>query len=771
VSDTDDDRPAPPPRTDGPPPVLSRPLEEELRDPFGPVGPPPPRRPAPAAAPLVPPPPARSLLARPGEPSALFDGATSPLPPAPLPPAAVPSVDVGAPGPFAPPPTVAPAPPAPSAPTVPVVDVGAPGPGAPLASQPAPAVPSASAPVVAAPPAGTPPPPAPVPPAAPAVSADPFAPPVAAPSVAAPPAPRPDPFAPTPVPPSGPVAAASSLFSPPREASAAVAGPAPVPAPPDAAVPPAAPTFVSPPGGANGPSPWAPGPPAGGAPPSWPPPAGWPSHAAWPPPAGPAGAAPPPAPPTPRRIDPLTMVALGVAVLAAVASVIFGLGILRGGSTESAETVERTYPSTWDARVAPIAEWVADERDLEFAHPVEVVFQSEEEYLEEAAGDPTAASDEEQQEMDDFVATLRALGLVEGEVDLAAAFGDLASEGTLAYYDPATEVVSVRGDEMTPAVRVTVAHELTHVLQDQHFDLERLAEPDYERYEGLRAMAEGDAGRIEDAYAAEVLTTDEQAAYEAETEASVDGSEEALEGVPPVLSIIFSAPYALGEGFLAYREAADGGQPWDAVLEDPPSAEELLDPSVWGTERSAVAEVDIETPEGAEVLDEDTFDPLTWYLLLASRGDPAAALDVVDGWGGDAYVAYRRDDDVVCAALAVTGDAPADVDAFRSALDGWASGAPAGTTTVEGRDGGVEVHACDPGTEAAATGAVTEELLALPFLRADLEAQIIATGATGDQARCASGAMFEVLTIEQLTATTPDPAVQQEVAEAVMGCA
>ena len=284
-------------------------------------------------------------------------------------------------------------------------------------------------------------------------------------------------------------------------------------------------------------------------------------------------------------------------------------------------------------------------------------------------------------------------------------------------------------------------------------------------------MAEGDAGRIEDAYADEILTADEQADHEAEIETGADDSEAALEGVPPVLSIIFGAPYALGEGFLAYREAADGGEPWDAVLEDPPSAEELLDPSAWGTERSEVGDVDVEAPEGTEVLDESTFDPLTWYLLLASRSDPATALETVDGWGGDAYVAYRRDDGVVCAALAVTGDEPADVDAFQTALEVWAGSAPTGTTTVERHDDRVEVHACDPGTEADATGAVTEELLALPYLRADMEAQIISSGATEDQARCASRATFEVATLEQLTATTADPALQQEVAEAVMGCA
>jgi len=458
-----------------------------------------------------------------------------------------------------------------------------------------------------------------------------------------------------------------------------------------------------------------------------------------------------------------------VVVLLLVGTAVAGVGLLRGDSEPTATTPERTYPTAWDPRIAPIAEWVADARDLEFEHPVEVVLQPEAEYLEQAAGDPAAADEETRQEMDDFVAVMRALGLVDGEVDLGQAQGDLASEGTLAYYDSRAEMVFVRGDELTPAVRVTLAHELTHVLQDQHFDLERLSDPDFEERDGLRAMAEGDAGRIEDLYIAEVFTAEERTAYEAETEASIDSGEAALEGVPPVLTAIFSAPYALGPGFLSYRERVDGGQPWDAVLQDPPSQEELLDPSAWETDRSEVAEVEVDAPDGAEVLDESTFDPLTWYLLLASRGDPAAALRTVDGWGGDAYVAYRQDDRV-CAAMAVAGDDTAAVDALETALSTWAEGDPTGTTTVERVGATIEVRACDPGAEAAATGTITEELLSMLYLRADLEGSLVETGATEDQARCASRAMFETLTVEQLTATTLDPAVTEQVAAAVMGC-
>src|SRR5690606_32156756 len=142
-------------------------------------------------------------------------------------------------------------------------------------------------------------------------------------------------------------------------------------------------------------------------------------------------------------------------------------------------TTEPPHPDAWDERVAPIAEWVADERDLEFAHPVVVRFLSEEDYEAEARGDDDSDepvdADADAEEADHAVAILRALGLVHGEVDLTTAGETLQADGTLAYYVPQEQVVYVRGTELTPGVRVTLAHELTHVLQDQHFDLERLA--------------------------------------------------------------------------------------------------------------------------------------------------------------------------------------------------------------------------------------------------------------------------------------------------------
>ncbi|MCP6536207.1 hypothetical protein NL488_27215, partial [Klebsiella pneumoniae] len=88
---------------------------------------------------------------------------------------------------------------------------------------------------------------------------------------------------------------------------------------------------------------------------------------------------------------------------------------------------------------------------------------------------------------------------------------------------------------------------------------------------------------------------------------------------------------------------------------DPPSEEELLDPSSRGTVRADVQEVEVAAPEGAEDVEEDVVGPLAWYLMLASRGEPIDALRAVDGWGGDAMVSYRSGD-ATCVRAVVVGD-------------------------------------------------------------------------------------------------------------------
>jgi len=74
----------------------------------------------------------------------------------------------------------------------------------------------------------------------------------------------------------------------------------------------------------------------------------------------------------------------------------------------------------------------------------------------------------------------------------------LLTAGVVGFYDPETKQLVVRGTDTTPFTRRVLAHELTHALDDQHFDLNRqqLDKADDETGFGFSALVEGNARRV-----------------------------------------------------------------------------------------------------------------------------------------------------------------------------------------------------------------------------------------------------------------------------------
>ena len=454
-----------------------------------------------------------------------------------------------------------------------------------------------------------------------------------------------------------------------------------------------------------------------------------------------AGAA---GPPTRTRFD-RAPAALRVAAAVVVVAMIAGAAyvLIAGG---------RQYPEAWDARVKPITDWVEKERDLTYDHPVKVNFLTEEQYSARATEGGSVDDQATKDYYADQVAQLRALGFLSGEVDLAAANDTLSDSGTLAYYDPEIDEVFVRGTELTPALRVTLAHELTHVLQDQKFDLTRIDDYDDGRAGVLRAVAEGDATKVEEAYVADVLTDEERKAYEEESRATgEDAGEEIDTKVPPIMTTLFSAPYILGPRLISVLYETGSWRAIDAALQDPPSEEGLFNPLVLDTDDMEPITVDVVAPEGAEVIERGEFGPTALYLMLAARLDPEVALDAVDGWGGDRYVVYREDD-AVCVSMAAEGDGADQTNELADALTVWAGMSPEKSASVEKEGDGVVLRSCDPGKDAPAVGdEASSELLVLPVTRTDVYTQALQAGRTPAQARCYADGVLEALTFEQIS--------------------
>jgi hypothetical protein len=438
---------------------------------------------------------------------------------------------------------------------------------------------------------------------------------------------------------------------------------------------------------------------------------------------------------------------LAVKVVAAVIGVVVVLGLVLA-VMRVLQPSGPSHPDQWDPRVADLAAFVEDERGLSFEHPVYVDFLTADEYTAETTDDE---EDEDRDELDRYAGELRALGVASGPLDLFTAFNQVSDGGTLAFYDPTEQRIRVRGTEMTVGLEVTLVHELTHALQDQQFDLDRIyGDLDSSSSTAFRGLAEGDALRIEDAYVEDELSPTEQEGYDAEYADDLADSEVATADVPPYVSAIFSAPYALGQPFVMMLLNDDGNDRVDSAFEEPPTTEEhLFDPVSFLADEGSVDEVDLGIDD-EERFDEGPFGATSWYLFLAERIDPHVAFEAALGWNGDAFAAVERDG-VTCVRLAFVGDTEDDEDEMAAALEQWVDAMPGDAAEIDEVDGQPVLDACDPGEDLdlELTGR-SDTSLYLPNLWGYLEADATSV-LDPDQSRCYARAVVSDFTYDELT--------------------
>ena len=348
------------------------------------------------------------------------------------------------------------------------------------------------------------------------------------------------------------------------------------------------------------------------------------------------------------------------------------------------------YPSEWDPRAAGFTAFVEQAAGHDYDHPVEVRFLAEEDFVELVAADPDELSDDDRAAYADSEAQGRALGLFSGSTDVFAEQDTLSTEGILAYYSPDDHEVVVRlpegvqpddvtsGDDLPVDVQVTLVHELTHVLQDQVYDLAGIQDDAEtpEAYSAALGLVEGHAEWVAQRFVRDELTPEQQDEYYGDQDNQTGDYEEATSDVTPVLSAAQSAPYALGPAFVGAVAEGGIGQVDDA-FDDPPTTErQLMQPVVYldGEDTPDLDEPAL--PDGAEEVDGGTLGATTLYFILSLGLDPHDALRAVDGATADRYLAFEQDD-TVCVDIAVAASAEGDAaDLVEQGLKAWAAARP-----------------------------------------------------------------------------------------------
>lgn len=276
------------------------------------------------------------------------------------------------------------------------------------------------------------------------------------------------------------------------------------------------------------------------------------------------------------------------------------------------------------------------------------------------------------------------LGLIPPGTDLLALYQDLYGEQVLGFYDGETKemVVPAAGDELTPAQKVTLVHELTHALTDQHFGFADLSdrldqEQRYDELAALQAVTEGDATLTEIHYVTS-LPRDQQLEIVNE---SLDQNTAVFDRAPRFIQDLLVFPYNAGYNLLNALWRDDSRyQPINELYTDPPASTEQVMHLDKFTAREAPIEVVLPdvTLDGYEVAESSTWGELLFQVMLEQVLGSNVATAAATGWGGDSYRLYS-DGTRVAFVLLYQGDSPEDAAELADALEAYAPAAMAVT--------------------------------------------------------------------------------------------
>jgi hypothetical protein len=269
---------------------------------------------------------------------------------------------------------------------------------------------------------------------------------------------------------------------------------------------------------------------------------------------------------------------------------------------------------------------------------------------------------------------LKAFGLIPESLDLVTFLPELLTSQTAGFYDPERHYLvlvqrpgqplgaGLPEDAATRADEAVLVHELTHAIQDQHFNLETFSSgrPLDDAEAARAALIEGDATLVMMDFFAQARVEDVSGFQHSPSSMLGDPREmlDAAAGTPGTAELA-AAPawlrdtllFSYFQGFefcLSARHA--GGQALldKAFSTDPPrSTEQILHPEKWHTKRDdpvVVAWPDLPLPGWARV-SEGQLGELGVHTLvreIAKQKDDRA-IKTAAGWGGDRFVVYEKE--------------------------------------------------------------------------------------------------------------------------------
>ena len=357
----------------------------------------------------------------------------------------------------------------------------------------------------------------------------------------------------------------------------------------------------------------------------------------------------------------------------------------QAGEAVGAGESQPEQPVDWGVLGAGILEQVSEYRGLDVLGDVPIETADAEAARTYTMERLFSLSSEEELQAQARVAKL--LGLLAPQIDLLELVVTFVQDQAGGFYDPVRGQIFVLPGFSGALARAVLAHELTHALDDQRYNLQASMEARSEDADALaafHAVMEGSAMVVQEQWSREQLSMDEL--LEVARESAGQSAE--LFGAPAFLWRPLLCSYLQGTAFLkrapdAQRAATRSADPIDvarAFANPPQSTEQILHPEkYWDDEQVDVptrVRVEPVADSGWDFVHADGLGELGLAeLFLDSDAPPVGAMLTIrfvhpatEGWDGDRFALFEREGAEFLAGWIVF-DSEAEAEEFEAAFD------------------------------------------------------------------------------------------------------
>ncbi|MAS35047.1 MAG: hypothetical protein CL610_13640 [Anaerolineaceae bacterium] len=307
-------------------------------------------------------------------------------------------------------------------------------------------------------------------------------------------------------------------------------------------------------------------------------------------------------------------------------------------------------------QIESIETFVTATRDLDTLNPVDRRFPAREDAVEQIKGIyAEEIPPEESERLSQFYI---AFDFLPPGSDYVALYLDALEAQVGGFYDSVSKEMNTLmlsgdapGDKLPLLEQITYAHEFTHALQDQHFDLEALDAVTSENPDqglALLALIEGDATLVMNAY---VQAISERNPLGTAMQLLTQGfSTDTLflpPGLPDIVVSELLSSYTEGAAFVGVLQAEGGWEAVDAAFQPenlPQSSEQILHPAKYLSGEGPLT-IDLTDPTLDPIWEtvwDTTFGEFYLREYLKNQLSNRPAAQAAAGWGGDNYQIYRN---------------------------------------------------------------------------------------------------------------------------------